>query len=488
MPKPFKQTIVEYTLAGKHRLSNGSRVTKDTPGAERKVRRSEGWYGRVNRKVIYLSASRKAAEQILAEKVAEADKAAAGIAVSYDKHLRRLLSGHLEDFEAELRARGNTDKHVRQTVNRARAMVQGCGWVFWQDAQGSAASAWLAEQREAGAIPTCTTSNKYLCDARSFFAWLKEDGRAPRNPLENVRSASTEGDVHRERRILAPAEFAAFLDATRGSLRKFCHLSGTDRFTLYFVAATTGFREGELAGLTPAHFDLEASTATLAASEDKAAKRRVQPLSTGLVALLRDYLAGRNPAQPVWRGTWWNRGARMVELDLASAGLPYRDTAGRYFDFHALRHQYISDLQAVGTDRPTVKELARHATALLTEGTYSHSDDERRREAVEALARRQGAPLTATCDANAIHTPLIQTQSVKAPEMAAAEALKAHKKPRKNRGNAKAPPGFEPGMADLQSAPQNPEVILAKLLAEIDPARLAIALSALLQKGPGRAA
>jgi len=31
-----------------------------------------------------------------------------------------------------------------------------------------------------------------------------------------------------------------------------------------------------------------------------------------------------------------DRGADMLKLDLAAAGIPYRDSSGRVFDFHSL--------------------------------------------------------------------------------------------------------------------------------------------------------
>jgi hypothetical protein len=38
------------------------------------------------------------------------------------------------------------------------------------------------------------------------------------------------------------------------------------------------------------------------------------------------------------------RTAAMLRVDLEAAGIPYRDTAGRVVDFHALRASYITYL------------------------------------------------------------------------------------------------------------------------------------------------
>jgi hypothetical protein len=38
----------------------------------------------------------------------------------------------------------------------------------------------------------------------------------------------------------------------------------------------------------------------------------------------------------------------MIRLDLEAAGIPYTDERGRVYNFHTLRHQFLSDLAAEG--------------------------------------------------------------------------------------------------------------------------------------------
>lgn len=64
----------------------------------------------------------------------------------------------------------------------------------------------------------------------------------------------------------------------------------------------------------------------------------------------------------------------MVRIDLAAAGLPYRDEGGRYFDFHATRGQFISMLAAGGVHPKVAQILARHSTIVLTMDAYTHLD------------------------------------------------------------------------------------------------------------------
>ena len=62
----------------------------------------------------------------------------------------------------------------------------------------------------------------------------------------------------------------------------------------------------------------------------------------------------------------------MLRTDLAAAGIPYRDEAGRVFDFHALRHQFISNLARAGAHPKQAQTLARHSTITLTMDRYTH--------------------------------------------------------------------------------------------------------------------
>ena len=75
----------------------------------------------------------------------------------------------------------------------------------------------------------------------------------------------------------------------------------------------------------------------------------------------------------------------MIQADLAKAGIPYKDGGGRVYDFHALRHQFISDLVAAEHPPKVVQELARPSTITLTMDRYAHIDREPQQAALESL-------------------------------------------------------------------------------------------------------
>ena len=77
--------------------------------------------------------------------------------------------------------------------------------------------------------------------------------------------------------------------------------------------------------------------------------------------------------------------ARIIRVDLKAAGIPYTDESGNVFDFHALRHQFISNLAAAGVHPKTAQELARHSDIKLTLNRYTHVFRGELDKAVDAL-------------------------------------------------------------------------------------------------------
>ena len=71
-----------------------------------------------------------------------------------------------------------------------------------------------------------------------------------------------------------------------------------------------------------------------------------------MAELLRSYLQGKAPGQPVWGGTWASDrvAADMLRIDLEAAGIPYA----------------VEEI-----DLRTLQELAGHSTPVLT-ARYSH--------------------------------------------------------------------------------------------------------------------
>jgi len=142
------------------------------------------------------------------------------------------------------------------------------------------------------------------------------------------------------------------------------------------------YRNPDLVRVFEAWFDLPAAIragilAMVEAAYSKHRRRDVLPLRDDVVAALREYLgAGGRTSRSgrVWPRSWYRASARMLRIDLEAAGIPYQDEGGHVFDFHALRHQFISNLARAGVHPKAAQALARHSTITLTLDRYTHVD------------------------------------------------------------------------------------------------------------------
>jgi integrase len=215
------------------------------------------------------------------------------------------------------------------------------------------------------------TVNNYLTAIKSFTRWLVRDRRAASDPLVCLSRMNVDTDRRVIRRALEPAVLARLIEAARTG-RPYRGLSGTDRAALYLLASRTGLRASELASLTPASFDLAGPTVTVQARYSKRRRLDVQLLPPTVAEAMATHIRGRPRKSPLWLGTWADTAAEMLRIDLEAAGIPYVDADGLVYDFHALRHQFISDLAAAGVHPKDAQVLARHSTITLTMDHYTH--------------------------------------------------------------------------------------------------------------------
>ena len=355
-------------------------VRKDPKTGNRIKAKSKKWWGRyrdgsgVERRVP-LASDKTAAQSMLNEIITREERKAAGLIDQFDEHAKRLLTEHLNDYRCYLESKENADSHVKLTKSYIEKLLAGCGFKFIRDISASAVSTWLADLRGQGKR-SIRTSNAYLVAVKSFTRWLVRDRRTSEDALAHLSALNTKTDVRRERRTLEPAEIAKLISAARTG-KQFRTLSGEDRAVLYHVAVTTGLRAGELASLTPKSFDLTSDppTITVEAAYSKHRRQDILPLRPDVADVLRKYLmqCGRAHNEPLWPGSWSRKGsAVMIRKDLEAAEISYVDEANRVFDFHSLRHQFISTLARGGAHPKEAQALARHSTITLTMDRYTH--------------------------------------------------------------------------------------------------------------------
>ncbi|MEM7785117.1 MAG: tyrosine-type recombinase/integrase, partial [Planctomycetota bacterium] len=245
----------------------------------------------------------------------------------------------------------------------------------------SALAKWYAEfsaRREIGS----TTSDHYTTALKNFGNWMVKPGRrTASNPFKDLDKLNDKTELRKQRRALSPLEFSRLIEAATLSDWVFRGLSGDDRALIYTLAAYTGLRAGEIASLKTNSFGFENSpTVTVKSQDTKNSKQAILPLRNDLARQLNFYLNNQiRPTLPigtapsvVWQGTWYKKGATMIKRDLKAAGIPYADDQGKEYDFHALRHQFITELSRAGVSLKSAQELARHSKPELTANVYTH--------------------------------------------------------------------------------------------------------------------
>ena len=286
-----------------------------------------------------------------------------------------------------------------------KKVLAGCQFQRITDLSPTRVSEYLASRRSAGL--SAQSSNHYLRAIKSFTRWMVRERRMPEDILVHLSRQNVQADRRRVRRSLENAEFVSLLRAASSGDR-FRELSSSDREMLYLVAAYTGLRASELASLTPESFDLDSKLPTVAveAACSKHRRKDILPLHPKLADRLRSWIADKvsehvvaiplrsdvldrnrqgRAGQALWPGTWPERAARMLRRDLAAAGIAYVDESGQVFDFHSLRHQFISNLAKSGAHPKVAQQLARHSDINLTMQEYTHLGLVDLTQAIEAL-------------------------------------------------------------------------------------------------------
>ncbi len=305
--------------------------------------------------------------QVRAIKTGTADPREAGWAEAE----RTPLTDHVQDWHAGLIARERDRKYADLARDRVLRLIE------MTRAQRISQLTLSAVQIAVGDLRTIPgrSGNKGLSDRtvfhhvrniKGFTKWLWKDMRVREDPLSHLSPPTVMSK--RTRNALAPEDAAVLIATTRpGSSR--WGVTGEDRAIIYATALGTGFRAGELQSLTPEDFDLDADqpTITCRAAYTKNHHEAVQPIRPELADFLRPWVQGKASGSPVFAFRIDNA-ARMLREDLEAAGIAQ---PGDY-DFHCLRHTYVSMLVRSGVSIKTVQALARHADPAMTLGIYTH--------------------------------------------------------------------------------------------------------------------
>ena len=124
---------------------------------------------------------------------------------------------------------------------------------------------------------------------------------------------------------------------------------------------------------------------TVKAGYSKHRRQDILPIRPNTTIILRDFLQGKMPDVRVFNMPSENYVVHMFKADLADVSIAYRDEAGRYADFHALRHTTGSLLAAGGVHPKVAQAIMRHSDINLTMSRYTHSYRESEVQAIKSL-------------------------------------------------------------------------------------------------------
>jgi integrase len=166
--------------------------------------------------------------------------------------------------------------------------------------------------------------------------------------------------------------------------------TGHERALIYKTLVLTGLRRGELASLTIGQLDFGGTVAhaILNAADEKNRQGSSIPLRADLAAELSLWLGervgelqeqARKCGRPIPVRLSGSAAlfhvpsglTRILDRDLAVAGIPKRDERNRVVDVHALRVTFGTHLCAAGVPLRTAQACMRHSRAELTANVYT---------------------------------------------------------------------------------------------------------------------
>lgn len=338
-------------------------------------------------------ADKAATQQLAAELDKKLARKDSGFADRFEEHRKRPLAEHLKDWHADKLA--NISKARADVLfSRASRVVEGCRFKRWGDISASRVSLFVANLRKEPEGLNIQTSNSYLQSIKQFCRWMVADGRAAETPLAHLKGGNPKQDPRRLRRALSEDELRRLIDAAVAGPETY-GVSGRVRGVLYRLVAETGLRQNEARTLVPEACNLDGKPpmVTVRAAYSKRGQEDHLPLLPALAAVLRPLVAATAPGGPVFPVPEdRKRMMRMYRADLDAAEIAYQDDQGRYADFHALRHTFITNLAKAGTALKTTMDLARHSDPKLTMDRYSHTRLADRAEALEGLPDLDARP------------------------------------------------------------------------------------------------
>ena len=395
--------------------ATGKRVPKRTPKAKKEQTKSPKWYGFFNSKgkklAFPLHRDKRVAEKMLKDLEAKHYKNDLGHISPLAKHLDRPITDHLEMYTLFLKEKDRGERYLKDckrliTTTLIHFKLLKTEDNTWQSKITSCKTLldlisidvevfdlYLAKMKFSG-----RTKNTYRGAISSFLTWLVSKRRLETNPFllvtksdesrkTFVRRSESETNIIKLLQSAKDRPLAKFKERCMegkatldGKIikeaKKRLESIGYGRALLYKTAVLTGLRATELHKLK-VHF-LETGTdqpklfAPKAITKNK--KDAVFHLRKEFAEELDSWVkqTSRKPTDPLFSVP--RNYLRNFKKDLLFAGIPFLDTQGRKFDFHALR-KTCNVLMGQAKISPALRQKhMRHSDIRLTLETYDDAD------------------------------------------------------------------------------------------------------------------
>ena len=366
------------------------------------------------------------------------------------------LAEHFEAYIDHQKARELNRVRIQNTRNRLSRLAEDCDFRRLGDLSAVALERWLVTRQAEGM--GAGNRNEYRQELVGFGNWCVRTGRLITNPFAKVPKADTKADCRRKRRALTENELTRLLEAAKlrplldamtvrrgkdkgrpvAKLRPEtqCRLEalGRERALIYKTMVLTGLRKAELASLAVGSLELDQAVpyAVLNAADEKNRQGSEIPLRDDLARDLKQWLAEKlsltqaeaqrqqkpspsklPPDTPLFNVP--SGLVRILDRDLAAAGIPKRDDRGRTVDVHALRHTFGTHLSKGGVAPRTAQAAMRHSQIDLTMNVYT---DPRLLDVVGALDALPLLPLDGEVETNQATLSATGTESKRPPKIA----------------------------------------------------------------------
>jgi integrase/recombinase XerD len=213
-----------------------------------------------------------------------------------------------------------------------------------------------------------STIATYRSKLNRFFQWLENKKHIKRNPFTLMEYPDVR---YEDRKFLSRRDIQKIFTALALGLVQQNSFIQRRNLAIFATLLYTGIRKGELLGLQVTDLDLQRRELTVRAETSKSRLRRIIPISSELMKLLRDYLSERIRRKLT---TPFLFASSAHDDRLSADGLKHltetvQRTSGVKFHLHQLRHTFAVNVLNNGSDIAKLKQLLGHRDIRMT-ATY----------------------------------------------------------------------------------------------------------------------